>query len=108
MEFWLDLIAVIALIISISNQSEINKLKRENQTLRQLINNLLPKQHESSDVVSAPIPQQQVIKPQQPLPRPVVHKEPKAPKNMENIFGKNVIGVIAAVLMFRGVFAFGT
>lgn len=108
MEFWLALIAVIALIISISNQSEINKLKRENQTLRQLINNLLPKQHESSDVVSNPIPQQQVIKPQQPLPRPVVHKELKAPKNMENIFGKNVIGVIAAVLMFIGVFAFGT
>lgn len=105
------IIAIIALIISISVQSKVNRLERENRTLRQMIQQLMP-QH----VVPEPIPQPQpvVSQPQQratpvaPPPKPKPKPQPKPERNLENVFGKSVIGVIAAVLMFIGLFAFGT
>ena len=109
MEFWLGIIAIVALIIAVNNQSAIKELKKENQRLRDMIAHLLPQTPRPQDVVpQAAQPTQAVVVPPRPAQKPVVHKEPKPQKNMENVFGKNVIGVVASILMFIGVFAFGT
>ena len=109
MEFWLGIIAIVALIIAVNNQSAIKELKKENQRLRDMIAHLLPQAPRPQDVVPQVIqPTQAVVVPPRPAQKPVMHKEPKPQKNMENVFGKNVIGVVASILMFIGVFAFGT
>ena len=109
MEFWLGIIAIAALIIAINNQSAIKEVKKENQKLRDMIAHLLPQAPKPQDVVPQTMQQpQQVVIPAKVPQQPVVHKESKPQKNMENVFGKNVIGVVASILMFIGVFAFGT
>ena len=112
MELIIAIIAIVALVIAVSVQSDVKTLKAENKRLKEMIQQLMG---QSS---APPKPQDVVLQPQlkpQPVvsapviqPQPVVHKEPKPQKNMENVFGKNVVGVVAAILMFIGVFAFGT
>lgn len=107
MEF---LIAIIALILAISAKSEVTKLKEENRSLRQLIQSLLPNAPKEPPQSTETVTRTQPV----PLPSPPIqppsHTKPKPSpaKNWENIFGKNIIGVVAVLLMFVGVFAFGT
>lgn len=98
------IIAIIALILAISVQSKVNRLERENRTLHQMLQQLLP-QHMVPEV---PQPPQQVVHKQEPVSKPAPKKKPRTDRNLENVFGKSVIGVIAAVMMFIGLFAFGT
>lgn len=109
------IIAVIALVFAISAKIHISKLKEETRALRQLIETLktdIPPNTSLSDIqIHSTTPPVQ----EQPSQQPSVHKpvpvpEPVAPpqKNWENLFGKNIIGAVAALLMFVGVFAFGT
>ncbi|MBQ8805966.1 MAG: DUF2339 domain-containing protein [Bacteroidaceae bacterium] len=107
MEFWLMIIALAALIIAINNQSAIKKLKEENKTLRQMIANLMPQPPKPQDVVSQVVPKPQEVVLPKPLPTQPV-PAPRQKKNMENIVGKNILGIVATILMFIGVFAFGT
>ena len=127
------LIAIAALVIAIIAQARINTLSEENRTLRHMLEQFFMNRQPPSDNTAQqqqPVPQPRPMSPQQPapqarpqyvppqqpqyVPQPVVQrdqrdqKEPKEPKSMESVFGKNVIGVIAAVLMFIGIFAFGT
>lgn len=113
------IIAIAALVLAIIAQTRINSLKEENKTLRRVIETLMINiQPPANNTVQyqprpqpRPQPIPQPISQQRPQQRPQQTAEtikPETQKNMESVFGKNVIGIIAAVLMFIGVFAFGT
>lgn len=106
MEFYAIIIAIVALIVAIQAQSATKELKRENQMIKQMLTN--PQQAAELNKQTITPKPQHVAPIDKPRPQPVVHKEPKPAKNMESIFGKNVIGVVASILMFIGIFAFGT
>ena len=105
------IISIVAIIIAISVQGKVNRLERENRTLRQMIQQLLP-QHVVPEPIPEPQPvvsqlQKQAVRVSPPL-QPKQKSRSKPERNLENVFGKSVIGVIAAIMMFIGVFAFGT
>ena len=111
------LFSVIALVIAIMAYARIGKIEKENQSLRHMLQQLMNQSTPNPTLTerlqpSQPREQSQQLKQIQPIqqPAPAVPPaaEPKPQKNLENVFGKNVVGIIAAVLMFIGVFAFGT
>ena len=112
------LFSVIALVIAIMAYARIRKVEQENQSLRhmlqQLMNQSAPNPTQTEQLQpSQPKAQPQQLKPIQPIQQPAPAIPPpaaeqKPQKNLENVFGKNVVGIIAAILMFIGVFAFGT
>lgn len=112
------LFSVIALVIAIMAYARIRKVEQENQSLRhmlqQLMNQSAPNPTQTEQLQpSQPREQPQQLKQIQPIQQPAPDFPPptaeqKPQKNLENVFGKNVVGIIAAVLMFIGVFAFGT
>ena len=111
MDFIIAIIAIVALVIAVSLQSDVKMLKAENKRLKEMVQQLMNRgmPPKPQDVVPQVQQQTQPVVPAVVTPqKPVVHKEPKPQKNMENVFGKNVIGVVASILMFIGVFAFGT
>lgn len=101
------IIAIVALIIAISVQSRVNKLERENRTLRQMLQQLLP-QHIATDLTRQPQPVVSEPIVQAHKPKQKSKNKQRSDRNLENVFGKSVIGVIAAIMMFIGLFAFGT
>lgn len=106
------IVSIIALIIAISLRSRVNRLEQENRTLQQMLQQLPPQSPEKPQTMPKCKLQPQIATqpaaPMVPAPNSQTTIKPKQTKNMENVFGKNVIGVIAAILMFIGVFAFGT
>lgn len=106
------IISIIALIIAISLFPRVNRLERENRTLRQMLQQLLPQSSQKPQAMPKyelqPQITTQTAAPMVPAPNSQTTIKLKQSKNMENVFGKNVIGVIAAILMFIGVFAFCT
>ena len=111
MDFIIAIIAIVALVIAVNLQSDVKMLKAENKRLKEMVQQLMNRgmPPKPQDVVPQVQQQTQPVVPAVVTPpKPVVHKEPKPQKNMENIFGKNVVGVVAAILMFIGIFAFGT
>lgn len=101
-------IIIASLILAIIAHIRINTLSKENKTLKHTLEQLLNKQ---SSVKTSPTSnltsQHNVVLPQHTNSQ-TQHVVDKEQKNVENVLGKNVIGVIAAVLMFIGIFAFGT
>ncbi len=134
MSFILGIIAVVALIIAINCNTEIKRLKHENNYLRNMVQKIMSRLDADDDWASGfdeatPQPQQhpqktlqqqiQQSQMQRPTQQPVAQRpvqqrpamQPKPPKensNFENVFGKNVIGIVATILIFIGVIAFGT
>jgi uncharacterized membrane protein len=111
MDFIIAIVAIVALVIAVNLQSDVKMLKAENKRLKEMVQQLMNRgmPPKPQDVVPQMQQQTQPVVPAVVTPpKPVVHKEPKPQKNMENIFGKNVVGVVAAILMFIGIFAFGT
>ena len=129
MELILGIIAVVALIIAINCNTEIKRLKHENNYLKNMMQKIMSKLDGEDDWASGfdeatPRPQQHLQQNlqqqmQRPVQQPVIQrpvqqrpvmqsKPPKENSNFENVFGKNVIGIVATILIFIGVIAFGT
>lgn len=106
------LISTIALIFAINANSKTKKLEEENKELRKLLNYPL------DEVKEQKVVQQHVVQPARQLtpltpiqrnaPPSTISKPPKQSTNMENMVGKNVIGIVATILIFIGIIAFGT
>lgn len=143
-------LALISLILAATNRSKINRLSKENDTLRARLNaefgqkqgfapapkQPIPTSAPTPPPVTTPVPTPTAATQPTPTPTPAPSltpapsraattvttitktqpavsqnnpvKDPQKPeKNLENLFGKNVLAIAATALIFVGLIAFG-
>lgn len=111
-----EILLIIIGIITIINFIDIRNIKKENLFLkrqnriametieflkRKINNEPLP------DIITDSVNKEQKIN-NKPIKSPILKERTKKEKtNLENVLGKNIIGFIAAILIFIGIIAFG-
>ena len=130
MTFIIFVMVIIALVLSINGNSEIKKLKKENENLKSVITKIFSiiktnpelaeklKENIENEILEKEQTQNmQYVQPAYNTNKQTIQKNEyktaqkenkKKNNSIENLFGKNVIGIVASVLIFIGVITFGT
>ena len=102
-------------ISPVKSSADTNVAKKTNYVQPQIVQQRPVAQQTSTPITPSqqsrtftPIPNAKQQKQTQHIPTSKVQKAPKENANFENVFGKNVIGIVATILIFIGVIAFGT
>lgn len=115
MEFWIFILAIFTIV----NFIQLQNLKKENKKLSEKLEFLkhkikgeeinINKQGEKIKEDQVAFENVKSVRPVKPYNRTIKQKRVRREQreSLENVFGKNIIGIIAAVLIFIGIIAFG-
>ena len=115
MEFWIFILAIFTIV----NFIQLQNLKKENKKLSEKLEFLkrkikgeeinINKQGENIKEDQVAFENVKSVRPVKPYNRTIKQKRVRREQreSLENVFGKNIIGIIAAVLIFIGIIAFG-